>query len=63
MLADDRVSRRHGQFVARQGTLVYTDLGSTNGSTVNGTTVREIVLGTGDVVRMGNSTLTVAPPS
>jgi hypothetical protein len=61
VLGDDRVSRRHGQLSARQGTLVYTDLGSTNGSFVNGTRVREIVLGSGDVVRLGNSTLTIQP--
>jgi hypothetical protein len=60
-LTDDRVSRHHGQVSSRQGTLVYTDLGSTNGSFVNGTRVREIVLGSGDVVRLGNSTLTIQP--
>lgn len=61
VLEDDRVSRRHGQLSARQGNLVFTDLGSTNGSFVNGTRVREIVLGSGDVVRLGNSTLTIQP--
>ena len=45
--------------VSRRGVLVYADLGSTNGSYVNGTRVREIVLGSGDVVRLGNSTLTI----
>lgn len=58
-LPDDRVSRRHGQFTTRHGALVYTDLGSTNGSFVNGTRVSEIALGSGDVVRLGNSTLTI----
>ena len=61
VLVDDRVSRRHGQLSARQGNLVFIDLGSTNGSFVNGTRVREIVLGSGDVVRLGNSTLTIQP--
>lgn len=61
VLIDDRASRHHGQFSSRQGTLVYSDLGSTNGSFVNGTRVREIVLGSGDVVRLGNSTLTIQP--
>ena len=61
VLVDDRVSRHHGQLSSRQGTLVFTDLGSTNGSFVNGTRVREIVLGSGDVVRLGNSTLTIQP--
>jgi predicted component of type VI protein secretion system len=61
VLPDDRVSRRHGQLTSRQGTLVYTDLGSSNGSQVNGAAVREIALGVGDVVRVGNSTLTIRP--
>jgi hypothetical protein len=61
VLPDDRVSRRHGQLTARQGTLVYTDLASSNGSQVNGAPVREIALAVGDVVRVGNSTLTIRP--
>lgn len=61
VLPDDRVSRRHGQLTARQGTLVWTDLGSSNGSLVNGAAAREIALGVGDVVRLGNSTLTIRP--
>ena len=58
-LADERVSRYHGQLVTRQGALVYTDLGSTNGSYVNGTGVTEIALGAGDVLQIGNCSLTV----
>jgi hypothetical protein len=63
VLTDDRVSRHHGQLTARRGVLVYADLGSTNGSFVNGTRVHEIVLGSGDVVRLGNSTLTIQSQS
>lgn len=59
VLTDERVSRYHGQLVARQGTLVFSDLGSTNGSFVGGAPVSEIVLGAGDVVQLGDSTLTV----
>ena len=61
VLQDDRVSRRHGQLTARQGTLVWTDLGSSNGSQVNGAPAREIALAVGDVVRVGNSTMTIRP--
>jgi len=61
VVADERVSRHHGRFTARHGTLVYTDLGSTNGSQVGGVRVREIALGAGDVVRLGRATLTVRP--
>jgi len=59
VLVDDRVSRHHGRLTSRQGVVVYTDLRSTNGSFLNGTRIREIVLGSGDVVRLGNSTLTI----
>ncbi len=58
-LPDERVSRYHGQLVVRQGRLVYTDLGSTNGSYVNGARVAEIALGAGDVVQVGNCSITV----
>jgi FhaA, N-terminal domain/FHA domain len=61
VVPDERVSRRHGRFSARHGTLVYTDLGSTNGSQVGGVRVREVALGSGDVVRLGRATLTVRP--
>ncbi len=61
VLLDERVSRRHGSFTTRQGALIYTDQGSTNGSFVNGSIVTELALGTGDVVRLGNTTLTIHP--
>ena len=61
ILADDRVSRKHGSITSRQGALIFADLGSTNGSFVNGSRVTEIALGTGDVVRLGNTTLTIRP--
>jgi hypothetical protein len=61
VVPDERVSRHHGRFSARHGTLVYTDLGSTNGSLVGGVRVREVALGAGDVVRLGRATLTVRP--
>ncbi len=59
VLADPRVSRRHGRLQARRGTLVYTDLGSTNGSRVNGIRVDEIALGMGDRVQVGDTVLVV----
>ncbi len=60
VLPDPRVSRQHGLLSARQGGLVYTDLGSTNGSFVNAGRVREVALGPGDVLQLGDSTVTVA---
>src|SRR5215218_963279 len=44
-LDDGKVSRHHGRLQARRGTLVYTDLGSTNGSRVNGIRVDETLPG------------------
>jgi hypothetical protein len=59
ILPDERVSRHHGVLASRQGTLVYTDLGSTNGSYVGGVSITEIALGQGDQLQLGDSTLTV----
>jgi pSer/pThr/pTyr-binding forkhead associated (FHA) protein len=63
VLGDERVSRHHGQIALRLGMLVYTDLGSTNGSFLNGGAVTEIALGPGDVLQVGSSTVTIEPTS
>ena len=57
--ADGRVSRHHGRIIGRRGTLVYADLGSTNGSRVNGVPVSEVVLGVGDRLEVGDTALVV----
>jgi len=59
VLGDGRASRHHGLIAGRQGDLVYTDLGSTNGSRVNGEPVVEVILGTGDRILVGDTTLEV----
>lgn len=59
VLADGRVSRHHARVTGRRGTLVYTDLGSTNGSRVNGAAVGELVLGAGDRIELGDTVLVV----
>jgi hypothetical protein len=56
---DSRVSRHHGRITGRRGTLVYVDLGSTNGSRVNGVAVTEVVLGAGDRLELGDTALVV----
>lgn len=61
VLADHRVSRQHGRLSVRQGTLVYDDLGSTNGSYVNDRRIQQVVLGPADVLRLGGSRLTILP--
>jgi pSer/pThr/pTyr-binding forkhead associated (FHA) protein len=59
VLRDSRVSRRHARLTARDGVLVLTDLGSTNGTRVNGHRVTEVVLGAGDRVQIGETSLVV----
>ncbi len=59
VVRDSRVSRYHARLQARRGALVFTDLGSTNGSRVNGIRVGEVVLGEGDRIEIGNTTLIV----
>jgi FhaA, N-terminal domain/FHA domain len=56
---DPRVSRHHGRIAGRRGTLVYTDLDSTNGTTVNGVPVTEVVLGVGDRIEVGGTIIVV----
>jgi hypothetical protein len=59
VLRDSRVSRYHGRLAPRQGALVYRDLGSTNGSRVNGVEIDEVVLGAGDRIELGDTVLVV----
>lgn len=59
VLADASVSRLHARIVPRSGRLVLVDLGSTNGTAVNGAPVREIVLGSGDRIVLGATVLLV----
>ncbi|HEV7604346.1 MAG TPA: DUF3662 and FHA domain-containing protein, partial [Candidatus Limnocylindrales bacterium] len=54
---DGQVSRHHGRIDGRRGTLVYTDLASTNGSSVNGVRVSEVVLGVGDRLEVGDTSI------
>ena len=58
-LKDNRVSRRHARLAPRDGVLILTDLGSTNGTRVNGHRVTEVVLGAGDRVQIGETSLVV----
>jgi hypothetical protein len=59
VLHDARVSRHHARLQVRRGTLVFTDLRSTNGSRVNGVRVAEVVLGEGDRIELGDTVLVV----
>jgi hypothetical protein len=59
VVADAKVSRHHGELLIRRGTLVYRDLGSTNGSLVNGTRVTEMAVGLGDRIEVGDTSIVV----
>jgi hypothetical protein len=62
VLKDSRASRRHARLAARDGVLVLTDLGSTNGTRVNGHRVTEVVLGAGDRAQSAEPTQRAEPP-
>jgi hypothetical protein len=57
VLADPNVSRRHAEVRRAGDAIVVTDLGSTNGTRVNGEPVRERALASGDEITVGSSTV------
>jgi len=59
-LDDPQVSRQHARLQSRNGVLVLADVGSTNGTRVNGERIREVALGVGDRIEVGGSELLVA---
>ncbi len=59
VLQDSRASRHHARIYGRQGALLLSDLGSTNGSWVNDRRIQEIALGEGDRIRIGDTVLVV----
>jgi hypothetical protein len=56
MVSDPNVSRRHAEFRHVGDAVVVTDLGSTNGTRVNGVAVREQHLASGDEITIGSTT-------
>lgn len=58
-LNDDRVSRCHAKVQDDGGKIILTDLGSTNGTRVNGHIVHMHVLQTGDLVLVGRCLLLI----
>ena len=54
---DPGASRRHAQIRLEEGTYTVTDLGSTNGTMLNGQIVQTRGLVDGDRIRIGNSVL------
>ncbi|MBS1715762.1 MAG: FHA domain-containing protein [Armatimonadetes bacterium] len=54
---DAGVSRSHGEFQTDDSGVTYRDLGSSNGSRVNGRPVTEARLSPGDVIELGSTSL------
>ena len=52
---DPMVSRHHCQLRLQHGAYGFADLGSRNGSSVNGQPVSQVALGPGDVIRIGDT--------
>jgi hypothetical protein len=57
VLNDPNVSRRHAEIRRRGSDVVVVDLGSTNGTRVNGLRVKEQLLNDGDEIEVGTSTV------
>ena len=61
VLVEDMVSRRHAKITVSNGEIVLHDLGSTNGSFVNGEKIKRATLNEGDRVLIGTSIIKVVP--
>lgn len=57
-LADVGISRQHARLDFDGNRVVLTDLGSTNGTMVNGNRINAVTLQHGDVIQLGTTTLT-----
>ena len=53
-----KVSRRHARITLSNGQYFLEDLGSTNGTMVNGQRVSAVALNPGDMIQLGTTTLT-----
>lgn len=56
-LNDDRISRFHAKIQYHSGRVILTDLGSTNGTRVNGHPIQTRILQAGDVISIGRCQL------
>jgi len=59
VVRDGRASRHHARIDGRRGTLVLSDVGSSNGLFVNERRVESVALGVGDRIRIGTTALIV----
>ena len=58
-LTDPEISRRHAALAITATHVQFIDLGSTNGTTINGVAVKEVSLYGGEAIRMGSSLLSI----
>ena len=58
VITDDFASARHARIVPRDGQWFVEDLGSTNGTMVNGQRVSAVAPNPGDMIQLGTTTLT-----
>jgi hypothetical protein len=61
VLPEDLVSRRHAEFLVKDGEVSLKDLASTNGTFVNGQRIRKAKLSVGDRVLVGTSLMKLVP--
>jgi transcriptional regulator with GAF, ATPase, and Fis domain len=61
VLSDDTVSRHHCELLRTPDGILVRDLGSTNGTRVDGTRVREANVGPGNVLRVGEVEIALKP--
>jgi pSer/pThr/pTyr-binding forkhead associated (FHA) protein len=59
VLVEEMVSRKHAKITVRRGAITIEDLGSTNGSFVNGERIQQATLHEGDRILIGTSILKV----
>ncbi len=62
-LRDAGVSRHHARLNCQNGRCVLKDLGSANGTFVNGMRIKDADVQVGDQIRVGNTLLTVSQPA
>ena len=62
VLADERVSRRHLRIDYQGGRLLVTDLGSSNGTMLDGEPIdAQVALLPGGTITLGDTTITISP--
>jgi pSer/pThr/pTyr-binding forkhead associated (FHA) protein len=59
-IADDKMSGMHCAFeVTSKGQLLFKDLGSTNGSFINNSSVQEVFMRVNDIIRIGDTLIRI----